>query len=203
MGGLGGFPWTADTVFESMIPQIRVIGNALLVFGPRFEVDDQGQLRPGVDTDVVLAAYTKILSDETPNITQPMSNSIDAVSSSSSSSSTPATSTTVLPQHAQYTQLCNALRPYRDRLVQAQEQEPMEELAYVCYDIQKDIITHMVQRGGTSSNNSTASTTDTVQVAVLGGIQIGTPQKRCKDYFIPLSLELYDGQGNKTNDLWL
>lgn len=180
MGGLGGFPWRASEAFQSMAPQIRVIGNALLVFAPRVEVDNDGKLGLGASTDTLMAAYHKVA--ETKNNDDSRSHALEA-------------SFTTVHDQAEYAQLCDALLPYTQRLEDSPE--PIEELVYACYDAQKDLITDIVERGCGSTNATEA------QVAVLGGIQISTPSKRCTDYFIPLSLEMYNGQGEKTKDLWL
>ena len=89
--------------------------------------------------------------------------------------------------------LVNALLPYAERLDQSPE--PNVELPYALYDAQKEMITSLVQ-GAASVANATA------QMAVLGGIQIQTPPG-VTDYFIPLSFEMYNSKGEKTEDLTL
>jgi len=71
----------------------------------------------------------------------------------------------------------------------------MVELPYVLYDAQKELITDVV-------STSAGAVSGDGKIAVLGGIQINTPPG-IHDYYLPLSLEVYDNTGRKVDDLTL
>lgn len=183
LGGLGGFPSGGVTGFQSMASGIPVNGTALLVFAPHVGVDQDGRVgtipRRGKAKETSPCCEASVAAYR----------HVTAIWNNESLPQDP----TLTPQDPQYAQLCNALKPYAERL--SESPEPMVELPYACYDAQKDMITEIVKLGRAAIDKS-------AQVAVLGGIQIITPP-RCTDYFIPLSFEVFDNNGEKIKELTL
>jgi len=71
----------------------------------------------------------------------------------------------------------------------------MVELPYALYDSQKELMTDIV-------STAAGAVSGDGKIAVLGGIQVNTPLG-IHDYFLPLSLEVYDNTGRKVDDLTL
>ena len=84
---------------------------------------------------------------------------------------------------APYELMEHLLLPYAARLAKAGN--VTTELSHVLYEIQKELITDIVTTDDTGT-----------PAMVLGGIDIRTPAG-VSDYFMPLSLEVYNGTGEK------
>jgi len=98
------------------------------------------------------------------------------------------------PTDAQQQFVGNMLLPHAERLEQADSDgKKMTELPYALFDAQKGLIDHIVSAGA-------ANVAGKGKIAVLGGIQINTPNEPAdiamEDYFLPLSMEVYDHRGN-------
>lgn len=97
---------------------------------------------------------------------------------------------TVDPTDAQQSFVGTMLLPHAERLEAADNK--MVELPFALFDAQKGLMDHIVSAG--ASNVAGKG-----KIAVLGGIQINTPNEgddAMEDYFLPLSMEVYDHRGN-------
>ena len=86
---------------------------------------------------------------------------------------------------AQQTFLRTMLLPYRNRLQLSDE--PMADLPYVMYDAQTELMEKIVQK-------ACSQVAGDGKIALLGGIQINTPQGM-SDYFLPLRFDILDHKG--------
>lgn len=92
------------------------------------------------------------------------------------------------PTDAQQQFVGNLLLPHAERLDKAGDNK-MVELPYALFDAQKALMDEIVNTG--KSNVAGKG-----HISVLGGIQINTPETM-EDYFLPLSMEVYeDKTGN-------
>ena len=82
------------------------------------------------------------------------------------------------------------LLPYAAHLEKASDK--MVDLPYALYDAQKKMIDEIVTTGAGSVADG--------KVAVLGGIQVNTPEGQ-SDYFLPLSFEVYNNSGQLVEDM--
>ena len=97
---------------------------------------------------------------------------------------------TVDPTDAQQSFVGTMLLPHAERLEAAENK--MVELPFALFDAQKGLMDHIVSAGA-------ANVAGKGKIAVLGGIQINTPNEgddAMEDYFLPLSMEVYDHRGN-------
>ena len=97
---------------------------------------------------------------------------------------------TVDPTDAQQSFVGTMLLPHAERLEAADNK--MVELPFALFDAQKGLMDHIVSAGA-------ANVAGKGKIAVLGGIQINTPNEgddAMEDYFLPLSMEVYDHRGN-------
>ena len=97
---------------------------------------------------------------------------------------------TVDPTDAQQSFVGTMLLPHAGRLEAAENK--MVELPFALFDAQKGLMDHIVKAGA-------ANVAGKGKIAVLGGIQINTPNEgddAMEDYFLPLSMEVYDHRGN-------
>jgi hypothetical protein len=95
------------------------------------------------------------------------------------------------PAAAQQAFVGDMLLPYAERLDKAGDSR-MTELPYALYDAQSEMVGKIIGKsaGGVAGEGT---------IAVLGGIQINTPEGY-SDYFLPLSFELYNNKGEKIED---
>jgi Limiting CO2-inducible proteins B/C beta carbonyic anhydrases len=180
MGGLAGFPFGGVTAFRSMASHIPDGGSCLVVFGPHVGVDStgavgsverRGRSKAGPCCESAIAAF-------------------EYVSSVSRSEAVKAEPPKV-PTDAQQTFVGNMLLPYAGRLEAASDK--MVELPYALYDAQKKMMMDIIKAGcGTVAGKG--------KIAVLGGIQINTPEGT-SDFYKPMSFELYDNSGKRLEDL--
>jgi Limiting CO2-inducible proteins B/C beta carbonyic anhydrases len=105
-------------------------------------------------------------------------------------STAPATTTVPLLDAHQHS-VVDMLLPYADRLETANDK--MVELPYCVYDAQKKMMASVVTAGR-------RAIVGTANIAVLGGIQINTPEDQ-SDYYLPLSFEVFNKKGRKLEDL--
>jgi hypothetical protein len=97
---------------------------------------------------------------------------------------------TVDPTDAQQSFVGTMLLPHAERLEAAENK--MVELPFALFDAQKGLMDHIVSAGA-------GNVAGKGKIAVLGGIQINTPNEgddAMEDYFLPLSMEVYDHKGN-------
>ena len=97
---------------------------------------------------------------------------------------------TVDPTDAQQSFVGTMLLPHAGRLEAAENK--MVELPFALFDAQKGLMDHIVKAGA-------ANVAGKGKIAVLGGIQINTPNggdDAMEDHFLPLSMEVYDHRGN-------
>jgi len=92
---------------------------------------------------------------------------------------------------AQQAYVGDMLLPYAQRLEDADDK--MVELPYALYDAQTDMVEKIIAKsaGGVAGDG---------QIAVLGGVQINTPEGY-SDYYLPLSFELYNNKGELIEDI--
>lgn len=189
MGGLAGFPFGGTTAFGNMASHIAPGGSALIVFAPHVGVDGEGIVgtvdRRGLRVDggggggrpccdSAIAASEYVLSVHNGNAKTNNNKPDDLLD-------------------AQQSFVKSILLPYAGRLEASTD--GMVELPYVLYDAQKELITDVV-------STSAGAVSGDGKIAVLGGIQINTPPG-IHDYYLPLSLEVYDNTGRKVDDLTL
>ena len=178
MGGLAGFPFGGAVAFGAMAAHIPDGGSTLMVYGPHVGVDStgvigsverRGRAKGGSCCGSAVAASGYVAS---------------VLSGEAEKAAIPDDAL-----HAQQAYVGDMLLPYAQRLEDAANK--MQELPYALYDAQSDMVERIVQK-------SCGGVTDG-QIAVLGGIQINTPENY-SDYFLPLSFELYDNSGNLIAD---
>lgn len=179
MGGLAGFPFGGVTSFGAMASHIPDGGSCLVVFGPHVGVDTtgavgtverRGRANGGSCCGSAIAAAGYVAG----------------VASKEASKAGPPTE----PTDAQQNFVGNMLLPYSDRLEKAADK--MVELPYALFDAQKKMMMEVVKAGAGNVADG--------KIAVLGGIQINTPDGT-SDYFKPMSFEVYDNKGTKVEDL--
>jgi Limiting CO2-inducible proteins B/C beta carbonyic anhydrases len=103
----------------------------------------------------------------------------------------PATEVPLLMDVQQHS-VVDMLLPYADRLEAAND--IMVELPYCVYDAQKKMMASVVTAGRRAVLSGSG------MIAVLGGIQITTPEDQ-SDYYLPLSFEVFNKKGRKLEDL--
>jgi len=178
MGGLAGFPFGGAVAFGAMSAHIPDGGSTLMVYGPHVGVDSKGVVgsverrgrKEGGACCGSAVAASGYVADVFAGKTEKAPIPDDAL-------------------HAQQAYVGDMLLPYAERLESADDK--MVELPYALYDAQSDMVERIVQK-------SCGGVTDG-QIAVLGGIQVNTPEN-FSDYFLPLSFELYDNEGNLLED---
>ena len=182
MGGLAGFPFGGTSSFGHLAAHIPNDGSCLLVFGPHIGIDGVGNVgtveRPGVPDggpcgDAIAASEYAIGVSKGDIRVRPNAQ--------------------VNVLDAQQDLVKTLLVPFGERL--AKSPEPLVELPYVLYDAQKEMMTDIVKTGAGSVSKDG-------KIAVLGGILINT-SPGISDYYLPLSLEIYDNTGQKLDDLML
>jgi Limiting CO2-inducible proteins B/C beta carbonyic anhydrases len=164
-------------------------GNCLIVFGPHVGVDSKGNVgtveRRGraiggpccASSIAASAAVTAVV----------------VAGGERARPRLPVATTTVPMVDEQQNLVIDMLLPYADRLEKIDDK--MVELPYCMYDAQKKMMTDIVHA-------SYGAMVGFGRIAVLGGIQINTPPDQ-SDYYLPLSLEVYNNKGRKVDDLTL
>jgi len=182
MGGLSGFPFGGSTAFGNMASHIPQGESALIVFAPHVGVDGEGNIgtvdrrgrkNGGPCCDSAIAASEYVLS-----VHKGIAKAKD------------------IPAElldAQQSFVGSMLLPHAGRLDASTD--IMVELPYALYDSQKELMTDIV-------STAAGAVSGDGKIAVLGGIQVNTPLG-IHDYFLPLSLEVYDNTGRKVDDLTL
>jgi len=178
MGGLAGFPFGGAVAFGAMAAHIPDGGSTLMLYGPHVGVDSKGNVgsverrgrKNGGACCGSAVAASGYVADVLAGNTEKAPIPDDAM-------------------HAQQAYVGDMLLPYAERLEAADDK--MVELPYALYDAQSDMVERIVQKSCGGVENG--------QIAVLGGIQVNTPENY-SDYFLPLSFELFDNQGNLLED---
>jgi len=180
MGGLSGFPFGGITSFDDMALHIPDGGSCLIVFGPHVGVDSTG---------VVGTVERRGRADGGPCCGSAIAASgyVAGVVAGTTDKAPPPS----VPTDAQQTFVGNMLLPYATRLENASDK--MVELPYALYDAQKKMMGDIVKAGAGNVDGDG-------KIAVLGGIQINTPEG-ISDYFKPMSFEVYDNGGKLLEDL--
>ena len=179
MGGLAGFPFGGAVAFGAMAAHIPDGGSTLMIYGPHVGVDTTGAVgtveRRGRENGGSCCGSAVAASGYVASV----------LSGEAEKAAIPDD-----PIHAQQAYVGDMLLPYAERLEAAEEK--MVELPYALYDAQSDMVERIVSAsaGGVADGN----------IAVLGGIQINTPEG-FSDYFLPLSFELYNNKGELVDDL--
>jgi Limiting CO2-inducible proteins B/C beta carbonyic anhydrases len=181
MGGLAGFPFGGITSFGAMAHHIPDGGNCLVVYGPHVGVDQlgsvgkidrRGRSKPGACCGSAAAALGKLRKG--------------AMVPAGAAGPPPPTDSL----DAQQEFVDASLLPFGERLLNADDRNV--DLPYVLYEAQKKMMEGIVAKGA-------SAVADGAQIAVLGGIQINTPDG-LSDYFLPLSFELRDKSGQVVKD---
>lgn len=181
MGGLAGFPFGGVTSFGAMASHIPDGGSCLVVFGPHVGVDSQGNVgtteRRGRQSGGACCGSAAAAANYVSGVLK-------------GEQKTPASGD---PTQFMQIFVANQLLPYAERLRDSDDSSV--ELPYAIYDAQKELMDSIVEAGaGAVAGNG--------KIAVLGGIQINTAPG-CKDYFLPLSFELFNNEGKKLEDMTL
>jgi hypothetical protein len=179
MGGLAGFPFGGVTSFGAMAAHIPDGGSTLVVYGPHVGVDSTGAVgtveRAGRANGGACCGSAAAACGYATGV---------------HSGSTPKMETSTDAVDAQQTFVSNLLLPHAERLVNAKEQ--MVELPMALFDAQKDLMGSIISKGAGAVADG--------KIALLGGIQINTPEGM-SDYFMPLQFDVYDNKGTKLESL--
>jgi len=176
MGGLAGFPFGGITSFGAMAHHIPDGGSCLAVYGPHVGIDSFGSIgtvnRRGRATGGACCGSAAAA----------LGNVRKGAMVPKAAGGAPPMVDNLDAQQA----FVNAqLLPYGGRLLVASDQNV--ELPYALYDAQKTMMEGIVAKGaGAMEGNG--------YIALLGGIQINTPAGT-SDYFLPLSFDLRNNQG--------
>jgi Limiting CO2-inducible proteins B/C beta carbonyic anhydrases len=174
MGGIAGVPFGGVTAFGSMATHIPDGGSCLVVYGPHVGIDAQGKVGTvkrrgrtdgGICCDSAVAAANYVKGVVQDGL-EPVGAPVDAFD-------------------AEQIFVGNMLLPHGKRLQHAEE--PMAELPYAMYDAQTELIDKIVAKG-------CATVVGGGMIALLGGIQINTPD-RMSDYFLPLRFDVLNNRG--------
>jgi len=180
MGGLAGFPFGGPTGFGAMASHIPDGGSCLIVFGPHVGVDSTGAVG-------TIERWGRVHGGPCCGSGVVASNYVAGVLAGKIAEET-------VPDDALDAQqyfVGKILLPYAEQLEKADDR--MMELPNVLYDAQSKVMKRLVQRS--------ASTVVNGDIAVVGGIQINTPEG-FTDYFLPLSFNVYDNKGQLMKQLW-
>uniref|UniRef100_A0A7S4K5B1 Limiting CO2-inducible protein B/C beta carbonyic anhydrase domain-containing protein n=1 Tax=Odontella aurita TaxID=265563 RepID=A0A7S4K5B1_9STRA len=181
MGGLAGFPFGGRTGFESMAAHIPDGGSCLVAYGPLVGVDSSGEVgtveRRGRAGGGACCESAQKALEYALSVFR------------GEAQEAPAPSSMV---DAQQYYVGSMLLPYAERLEHSDER--MVELPYTLYDAQTELMEEIVAQSGKAVAGDGTT-------AVLGGIQINTPPGY-SDYYLPLSFQLYNSDGDYVEDLW-
>ena len=183
IGGIAGFPFGGCTAFGAMAHHTSMdpAGNILIVYGPHVGIDYDGVVgkvnRKGhkgsgscCNTAKVSLAYIKAVNE---------GKKIHAPDASD-------------PIYAQQVFVDSALIPHTERILGAEN--PDVELPSAIYDCQKALMKRILDKCCKSD------IPDGTKVAVLGGIQVNTPEGT-PEYFLPKSFDLLNDDGEHQEDL--
>ncbi len=180
MGGLAGFPFGGAVAFGAMAAHIPDGGSTLMVYGPHVGVDSKGQVG-------TVERRGRANGGSCCGSAVAASNYVGSVfSGDAEKASIPDD-----PAAAQQAFVGEMLLPYAERLDKAESR--MTELPYALYDAQTDMVGKIIAK-------SAAGVGEDGKIAVLGGIQINTPEG-FSDYFLPLSFDLYNSEGSLVDSL--
>jgi hypothetical protein len=163
-GGIAGFPFGGCTAFGALCHHIPKDGNCVIVFGSHV----------GIDFDGIIGKVNRKGhhgSGECCNSAIASLAYVRAVSEGNTIDSPDASD----PIDAQQVFVDAALMKHSDRLVNAPN--PHIELPHVVLDCQEELIKRIIDK-------CLKDIPDGVQIAVIGGIQINTPEGT-SDYFLP------------------
>jgi len=178
MGGLAGFPFGGAVAFGAMAAHIPDGGDTLVVYGPHVGVDSNGNAG-------TVERRGRVSGGSCCGSAVAASGYVSSVFNGEE----PATLPEAVEDAQQYF-VGKMLLPYAEQLENADDK--MVELPYALYGAQSDLVKKIVE----TSPDAVADGT----VAVLGGIQINTPEG-FTDYYMPLSFDLYDN-GKLVKQLW-
>lgn len=189
LGGQSGFPWGGVAAFSEMASHVPEVEGAsvLIVYAPHVGVNSEGVFgsvpRRGHQVDGPCSVSALAAADYLATAPPPAS---DEAAKSAAYDNIPSS-----PTDAEQVMVTNALLPYAKRLNEAPDK--MVELPYVLFEAQYSMMYRIIQQ-------ACEAVPGTGKIAALGGIQINTPHG-VSDYFLPLSFEVYDNQGQKLKDL--
>lgn len=179
IGGLAGFAFGGATGFGAMVAHIPDDGSCLVVYGPHVGVDSAGRIgtvdrRGRVNGGICCGSGAAAAAY------------VKGVMNGEPRSASP---TDLLD--AQQVFVGNMLLPYGEWLAEAND--PNYELPFALFQAQDKLMKRIViKKGGDVS--------DRCKIALLGGIQINTPEG-ASDYFLPLRFEVLSKQGRVVTDL--
>lgn len=182
MGGLAGFPFGGVTGFVAMASHIPSDGSCLIVYGPHVGIDSEGNVgkvnRRGrkeagscCGSAAAAAGYVKNVRAKIIDEATIPDDLIDL----------------------QQAWVGEALLPHGDRLEEAAD--PEVELPLALFDCQHEMMKEIVAAG---CNVATVPVNG--KVALLGGIQINTPEGT-SDCFLPKVFQLWNEKGEMEKDL--
>jgi hypothetical protein len=183
MGGLAGFPFGGVTSFGAMAHHIPDGGSCLVVYGPHVGVDQygsvgtvnrRGRVKGGACCGSAAAALGKIRKGA-------------MVPVGEGNAAPPATDSL----DAQQAYVDAQLAPFGPRLLNADDRNV--DLPFALYEAQKAMMESIVAKGAKALEGDG-------NIALMGGIQINTPEG-ISDYFLPISFELRDKEGNIVKSL--
>jgi Limiting CO2-inducible proteins B/C beta carbonyic anhydrases len=174
MGGLAGFPFGGATSFGAMAAHIPDGGSCIVVYGPHVGVDSKGNIG-------TVERRGRAKGGACCGSAVAASNYVAGVLNGEPKAALPSDAL-----DAQQYFVGSMLMPFAKRLESAKDK--MVELPYALYDAQTDLMNRIVAKSGSAVAGNG-------RTAVLGGIQINTPPG-FSDYFLPLSFEIYDSDGN-------
>jgi hypothetical protein len=180
MGGLAGFPFGGAVAFGAMAAHIPDDGSCVMVYGPHVGVDSKGNVgtveRRGRASGGSCCGSAVAASGYVAGV----------LAGDAEKATIPDD-----PIAAQQAYVGDMLLPYAQRLEDADNK--MAELPYALYDAQNEMVEKIIAKsaGGVAGDG---------KIAVLGGIQINTPEGY-SDYYLPLSFELFNNKGQLIQDL--
>lgn len=217
LGGLAGCPFGGATAFKKMKLHIPDQGQALIVFGPHVGVDVYGNLgrvqeRSQIQSetrqsdDHLWCCRSAILACH--HVRQQQA-------AIAQGQLTPQAENLFNPMDMSQQFVQSMLMPYAPQLEQAAQSGGdnglMYQLPQCLFAAQQELMQRIIQDAITASQQSSQSLQQQAEsdivpadfpgnVAVLGGIQINTPQGYY-DYFQPLQFDAYNSQGNYLGSL--
>lgn len=181
IGGIAGFPFGGCTAFGAMSHHVPTDGNMLIVYGPHV----------GIDFDGIFGKVNRRGhkgSGSCCNTAKSALAYIQAVKKGEKIHAPDASD----PIYCQQVFVDSALLPHTDRLTLAEN--PDEELPHAIFDCQKDLMKRILDKC------CPCDVPKGTKVAVLGGIQINTPEGT-PEYFLPKTFTLMNSDGEIEEDL--
>jgi hypothetical protein len=179
MGGLAGFPFGGSVAFGAMAAHIPDGGSTLVVYGPHVGVDHDGKAG-------TVERRGRAVGGSCCGSAVAASGYVSDVFNGGVAATLPED-----VEDAQQYFVGKMLLPYAEQLENADDK--MVELPYALYGAQSELVKKIVTTGAGGVADGT--------VAVLGGIQINTPEG-FTDYYMPLSFDLYNNDGELVKQLW-